>query len=203
MWAELKTIISDLRSSVESKPELRWGRITAADPLTLKLDADSDALHGTPATVLDGLTSGDRVLTVIQNRKVTVIGKVPVKKPKPSTDTGWHNLKLARGWKTVTGHTPRARVRNGTLFVEGAARREAGGSLTHIATLPAQVLSKVTGSKDSFVGTFSALKAGGGHAHGELYLTTSSGVIGTGDYTTLDPYAGWVVPLTFTISADQ
>lgn len=198
MASLLKPLVDRLLSiedRLRGVPYFTWGTVRSLNPLTVRFDGETVDIPNVSNTV-EGLRVGDRVRCEVQARRATIIGR-------RAMDTGWVNLALASGWLAVPGHTVRGRIRGGLLLVEGAARRGAGGALTHIASLPPVLRQQLTGAnKDTFVGAFSALHTSGARAHGELYLTTTSGVIGTGDYTTIDQYAGWVVPLTFTVSAD-
>lgn len=61
-----------LAARLDLAPSLRWGLVTSTDPRLVTLDADTLPIHaGTIAPV----TTGDRVLVVIVNRRATILGK--------------------------------------------------------------------------------------------------------------------------------
>lgn len=55
---------------------LRWGTVTQADPLRVRLDGDMAEIPFKPATVVQGLSVGDRALCATQHRRVTVLGSL-------------------------------------------------------------------------------------------------------------------------------
>lgn len=74
-WTELKGMISSLATKIAGKPDLRWAVVLSADPLTIRLDADTEPIVGTPSTLVAGLRTGDRVWVAVQNRRVTILGR--------------------------------------------------------------------------------------------------------------------------------
>lgn len=112
--------------------------------------------------------------------------------PVVTPSTAWQELARSTGWTAVAGHTPRARLLNGVVWIEGAALRGSGGSLSHIATIQDSALWP---SKTTFIGASVASKSGESSRSSELYVT-SSGVVQVGGYTTIDTLAGWSVPLS-------
>lgn len=193
---------SAIESRLNSKADLSGGKVnssqlptsTGTTSGTIPLRDSGGRLPG----VAEPSSSTDAANKSYVDRVVAAVPRPPVK-----VDTGWHNLILSSGWTGVANHIPRARFVDGVLYVEGAVRRNAGGALTSFATLPPAVKSRITArAKDAFVGAFCALHTNGSRAFGELYLTTTNGVIATGDYTTLDGNAGWVIPITFSFIGD-
>ena len=63
------------RSLIDTKPVFRWGIVTNEDPLLVQLDGDDRPIAGSPSTIIGGLAAGERVLCLIQNRRVTVLGR--------------------------------------------------------------------------------------------------------------------------------
>ncbi|MBK0420150.1 hypothetical protein JD276_14020 [Leucobacter sp. CSA1] len=74
-WTELKGMIASLATKIAGKPDLRWAVVLSADPLTIRLDADTEPIVGTPSTLVAGLRTGDRVWVAVQNRRVTILGR--------------------------------------------------------------------------------------------------------------------------------
>lgn len=74
-FSEIIRWFKDLASLIDTKPVFRWGIITNADPLLVQLDGDDRPLAGSPSTVIGRLTAGERVLCLMQNRRVTVAGR--------------------------------------------------------------------------------------------------------------------------------
>lgn len=67
--------VAGIAAKVAAKPDTRWGVVTGINPLRVRLDADDAPLLGSPSAVVTGLSTGDRVLCLVQNRRVTVIGR--------------------------------------------------------------------------------------------------------------------------------
>lgn len=59
---------------LESGVKPRWGAVTQASPLRVKLDGDDTALPVTPATLVSGLTVGDRVWCLLAGRQIVILG---------------------------------------------------------------------------------------------------------------------------------
>ncbi|WP_165217236.1 hypothetical protein [Schaalia sp. ZJ1691] len=111
--------------------------------------------------------------------------------------TPWEPLPLATGWSAVNGHTPRIRKLGGTVCIEGAVMRNAGGFLDKIVTIPKKYLPS---SGTQFVGSSTARKSSGAFtfAPSELYISCEKGYLGINDYTGVDSGAGWILPLSCT-----
>lgn len=107
--------------------------------------------------------------------------------------TGWMTLTLGRGWSAASGHTPRARLLNGFMCIEGAVLRGSGGNPATMATLPSSLSAKLT-KGTQFIGGVTAARNGVAAAC-QLYIS-SSGVISMLNYTAIDSGTGWVVPLS-------
>lgn len=65
--------IDDALTGLTGAVTLRWGTVTSADPLRVRLDADPDPLPFKPATAVPDLAEGERVLCALQHRRVTVV----------------------------------------------------------------------------------------------------------------------------------
>lgn len=116
-------------------------------------------------------------------------------------DTGWLPLTLSTGWAAVGGHTPRGRLINGIVYLEGAVLRGSGGLQSNIAVIPAAL--RILGpGKTTFIGATFSSRSTGGAATSQMY-TGESGVIGIEGYTTMDGTVGWVLPLTCDFVRDQ
>lgn len=74
-WSDVTRRFKDLASLIDTKPVFRWGIITNADPLLVQLDGDDRPIAGSPSTIIGGLAPGERVLCLVQNRRVTVTGR--------------------------------------------------------------------------------------------------------------------------------
>lgn len=74
-FSEIIRWFKDLATLIDTKPVFRWGIITNADPLLVQLDGDDRPLAGSPSTIIGGLAAGERVLCLVQNRRVTVTGR--------------------------------------------------------------------------------------------------------------------------------
>lgn len=185
--------VSEIAAAVRGAPHFEWGTVITSSPLTVQLDGDTDPLLGTPSKLTPGLIAGERVLVLLQNRLATVIGR--------GETTEWVPITPGPGWTAVAGHTPRCRIANGVLWLEGAFSRGEGGALDYIGTIPPGIL--LQGGKTVFVGGLTARKTDGARAHAELYISFSSRKLQVADYTTIDNLAGWVVPISGSLLANQ
>lgn len=118
--------VEDLLVGVSGAVVLRWGTVTSADPLRVRLDADGDPLPFKPAAAPKGLRVGDRVRCSIQNLRVTVeavAGRGPASQAEVNegTDTT----------RYVTPKTLRDRGSTGTLtLLRGVLPASRAQSLT-------------------------------------------------------------------------
>ena len=107
-WSDVIRRFKDLRSLIDTKPVFRWGVVTNTDPLLVQLDGDDRPLAGSPSMIIGGLTTGSRILCLIQNRRVTVVGAVDGgAKPLPGSVSSGFNIVTAEyqeraGWLAVT-----------------------------------------------------------------------------------------------------
>lgn len=63
------------------KPTFRWGFVTSVSPsIQITLDGDTAPLASRPS-LLTPIALGDRIYAIIDNRRATVIGRVPVAEP--------------------------------------------------------------------------------------------------------------------------
>lgn len=67
--------IHTLSDRLSRKPDARWAVVTDVAPLRIRYDTDTNPLDGTPSTLITGLTVGDRVMVLVVNNQVTVIGR--------------------------------------------------------------------------------------------------------------------------------
>lgn len=92
-----------MQAQLDSAPTFRWALVTQASPLRVQFDAAAAPEAGTPDTLVGALALGDRVMCMVQHRRVTVVG---VGKGR---DTGWINLTdssdvtLGPGWTKAAG----------------------------------------------------------------------------------------------------
>ena len=68
-------LVHSLAERIAKKPDVRWAVVTGTVPLAIRFDTETAPISGTPSTLVAGLTIGDRVLVIIQNRRVTILGR--------------------------------------------------------------------------------------------------------------------------------
>ena len=118
-----------------------------------------------------------------------------------SEDTGWLPLSLSTGWDPVTNHTPRGRVKDRVLYLEGmVSRAQTTGDLTNIATIPSSL--PLEGVKTVFVAAHVA-KKGATIGSVDIHVDFTTRRIRGADYTSIDATAGWVFPIGGSTFADQ
>lgn len=115
--------------------------------------------------------------------------------------TPWMNLTLSTGWDPISGHTPRARLLHGVVYVEGAVERKTGGLLTSIASIPLVLRHLQTGTKTVFLGAAVASRSGA-YAMSELYVN-NVGVLQVSGYSSIDSNLNWILPLGSSYVKDQ
>ncbi|MBD3689884.1 hypothetical protein H8R18_01365 [Nanchangia anserum] len=108
--------------------------------------------------------------------------------------TDWTPVPLATGWGVVSGHPVQVSRSGDVVFIVGAAKRNAGGDLARIATLPEGYRPKQT----QYVGATVAVKDGGGGVAACEVYTESTGVLSVKWYSQIDSAPGWTVPLALT-----
>jgi len=69
----IKDQLRKLWERVALMPVIRWGTVTATDPVAVILDGDEEPLPFAPQIAVSGLTVGARVVCVEQHRRVIVI----------------------------------------------------------------------------------------------------------------------------------
>lgn len=92
-FSALRHRIDALAARIRAAPHAEWGVITQASPLRVRLDGDAEPLLGTPSTLVSGLRVGDRVQAMIQNRKVTILGRGggdPIRENKILWSGAWY-----------------------------------------------------------------------------------------------------------------
>lgn len=85
--------IASLEQRLRGAPHAEWGVVTQASPLRVRLDGDAEPLLGTPSTLVSGLRVGDRVQAMIQNRKITILGRGggdPIRENKTLWSGAWY-----------------------------------------------------------------------------------------------------------------
>lgn len=92
-----------LRARIDEAPTFRWAIVTQVSPLRIQFDAAASAEAGTPDTLVTSLDVGDRVMCMVQHRRVTVVGV------GRGRDTGWidisdsSDVQLGDGWAKLSG----------------------------------------------------------------------------------------------------
>ena len=124
--------ISKLWGRVDQMPVVRWGTVTAASPLRVVLDGNTDPLPFAPQSLVRTLQVGNRVLCIEQHRRVIVVDLAgnPVEWMTP-TLTGGFTLASAPLQLRVTP----TRVE----FAGGILRTTTPSAYTTAFTLPANV----------------------------------------------------------------
>ncbi len=75
---DLRELVERIRfvsAGLAKKPDLRWATVTNASPLVVKLESDTTALAGAPASIAADLRVGDRVFCAMQGNRLTVLGR--------------------------------------------------------------------------------------------------------------------------------
>jgi len=149
--------IGKLWARVNLMPVVRWGTVTQASPLRVRLDGDADPLPFTPATTVRGLRPGNRVVCVEQHRRITVI---------THADTGWVALTPAAGFSGEI----RYRVSAGLVAVEYDLTGSVPTGFTTLAASAIPSALRPTGNRRG-VGYLA-----GGYA-ATSYVLASSGIL--------------------------
>lgn len=85
-----------------------WGTVTSATPLAVVLDEGSGApMTATPAPLVAGLASGDRVWVEIAGNRAVIVGRAGGPSPTAPAPTG---LSTTADWSIVTGFDNHARL---------------------------------------------------------------------------------------------
>lgn len=121
--------IQDIKASMSGQLVLRWGTVTQADPLRVRLDADADPLPFKPLTLVAGLDVGDRVQVALQNRRATVLGRGGGNAPDPAPVPGTITASVG----TTIDHQLLVKNPDGT--VEIYARFTRGSNMTNTQAL--------------------------------------------------------------------
>lgn len=66
--------VTDVKKRLELTPTFRWATITSAEPLLVTLDGDHQPLPQKPLSLLPTLGAGRRVLALLINRRVILVG---------------------------------------------------------------------------------------------------------------------------------
>jgi len=66
--------ITGLQARLNDVATFRWAVVTQTSPLRIQFDAAASEEAGTPDTLVAALNVGDRVMCMVQHRRVTVIG---------------------------------------------------------------------------------------------------------------------------------
>ncbi|WP_136191974.1 hypothetical protein [Actinomyces procaprae] len=70
----LVAALADLRRRVDRAPSYRWGTVTSASPLRVRLDGDSAPLGASPVSLVAAPAVGARVLVLLHGRRAVVLG---------------------------------------------------------------------------------------------------------------------------------
>lgn len=171
-----------IQNRLRGVPQFRWGVVTGVSPLSITLDTEADPLLGKPATLVQGLAVGDRVLLLLHNRRHTVIG----------TGRGeWEPVPLATGIAVHSGYTPRMSRRDGRFVLEGAAARSSGSfGTSYLQVVPPNGIPDLPGLRDPWRSVRLYPSAGNAPAlrgfidtDGSLSVATTTG---TASYVTLN-----------------
>lgn len=65
--------VSQLSAKVDASPTLQWATVTGTNPVRVRMDGMEEPLAGGVESLAD-VRVGDRVLTVLWNRRAIVLG---------------------------------------------------------------------------------------------------------------------------------
>ena len=127
-----------------------WGTVTSATPLAVVLDEGSGApMTATPAPLVAGLASGDRVWVEIAGNRAVIVGRAG-----GGADTGWldHGGTFGAGWRSSTASPLQYRVISGVCYWRGVAERTSGTVATGyvVTALPSQARPAGSGAPLNF-----------------------------------------------------
>lgn len=115
--------LDKIKSSMRGVPVVRWATVTAASPLAVRMDGDVDPLPFPPQSTVAGLTVGERVVCVEQNRRIIIISRV---EPAPP-DESWKPLTLKAGFVPQTfGYAPSYQIKDDRIYMRGTILKSSG-----------------------------------------------------------------------------
>lgn len=211
--------VEDALNAASNGVVLRWGTVTQADPLRVKLDADADALPFKPATAPSGLRVGDRVRCSVQNLRVTVesvAGRGPATQaeataglddshyltPRTLRDMPLYEdfaATLGAGWSWYAGHDRYLRKQpNGFVHLRGTLYTGTGASFDNILTVPATCIPVADSTLGGVVRGSSGyhgvgyLRGAPAPTPGRFQAAYGTGTNGVGAYVVID--MAWWAP---------
>lgn len=83
MYQALLKQIGDLKERLDGIPSFRWATVVTAKPLRVVLDGDIEALPEAPFSLVTVSAPGQRVLALLVNRRVVLLGVNGGEMPPP------------------------------------------------------------------------------------------------------------------------
>jgi hypothetical protein len=191
----IQTILTVVREETRRLiPTFRWATVQSTAPLRVRFDEATTPLPVTPSTIVSALQPGDRVLALIWNARVTVLGRaggVP--------DTGWVPFAPSPACQVHAGQQPMYRVRDGVLYMRGAVSLKSGEFGTGYIAV-SESLSVLAGVSNLDWKTSVNLAGAGarlplrGYVHAStqeiMVAAVSNTVLTPSTYTTLNGFSG-------------
>lgn len=162
----------------------RWGTVTGVSPLRVRLDGDDTALPVTPATLVAGLKTDDRVACILSGRQLTVAGVYGGQPASPiAAGSLWGtSTSLSSGtWAKITFSN--SAISGGVTFTDGGLKVPTDG--WYAVTMNAQLQDVGWGAVgDLFeVNAYSASGGASAAAGGPYGPWTRKGASGIGYLT--------------------
>lgn len=186
MLDRLLVLLREFGDRLDRQPTFGWAVVVSVAPLTIRYDAQADAIAGTPDRLVGRLSVGDRVWCQRIHRRDIVLG---VAKGGVGAADGVYAFTPSSGWSIFESHDSYLEVRDGWAYLRVNVRIAAGGSFNSILTVP----TPVRPPKAVFVGTYNT--SAGSSASGALYLTADGVLSGPNDYRQGTLAAGGYLPI--------
>lgn len=192
----IQRLQSDVRAVRQRTPSAHtWATVMDVNPLTLLLDTATDG------TLVQGVENaagplgvGDRVVTEYRNRKIWVYGP-----HRQGTAVDWIPITPSPDFEVHAGVTPRYKIVDGVLYMQGAIAPKTGTYTTSYAAIT-EPLTELAGVPSLDWKTSSNLAGQGarfplrGYIHADtlqiMVAAISSTILTPSAYTTLTGFSG-------------